>query len=88
MEIKPKDKIYRLTGIDSAIEMLRPSATWEIADGKFTKWEDDRPQPSMEEIQEVQQKARDFENSINTIWTEKQKVEIAKMQGKINGALD
>ena len=41
MEIKPKDKIYRLTGIDGAIEMLRPSATWEITDGKFTKWEDD-----------------------------------------------
>jgi len=88
LEIKPKDKIYRLTGIDSAMEMLRPSATWEITDGKFTKWEDDRPQPSMEEIQEVQQKARDFEDSINTIWTEKQKVEILKIQGKIKGVLD
>ena len=33
-------------------------------------------------VRDVQQKAKDFEDSINTIWTEKQKVEIAKMQGK------
>ena len=24
------EKIYRLTGIDSAVEMLRPGAKWEI----------------------------------------------------------
>ena len=58
--------------------MLRPSATWEITDGKFTKWEDDRPQPSMEEVRDVQQKARDFEDSINTIWTEKTKLKLQK----------
>ena len=37
MEIKPKDKIYRLTGIDSAMEMLRPGAKWEISNSTF-RW--------------------------------------------------
>jgi hypothetical protein len=88
MEIKPKDKIYRLTGIDSAMEMLRPGAKWEISNSTFTRWEDDRPCPSMEEVRYVQKKAREFEDSINTIWTKDQKNKIAKMQGHINGALD
>jgi|TARA_R100000149_G_C5872163_1_gene136050 hypothetical protein len=88
MEIKPKDKIYRLTGIDSAMEMLRPGAKWEITNSAFTRWEDDRPCPSMEEVKDVQKKAREFEDSINTIWTKDQENEILKMQGKIGGALN
>ena len=88
MEIKPKDKIYRLTGIDSAMEMLRPGAKWEISNSTITRWEDDRPCPSMKEVRDVQKKAREFEDSINTIWKPEQEKEIAKMQGHINGALD
>tara|TARA_R100001509_G_scaffold13417_1_gene6921 strand:- start:1756 stop:2022 length:267 start_codon:yes stop_codon:yes gene_type:complete len=88
MEIKPKDKIYRLTGIDSAMEMLRPGAKWEIYNSTFTRWEDDRPCPSIEEIKEVQKKAQEFEDSINTIWKPEQKKEILKMQEHVNGALD
>lgn len=88
MEIKPKDKIYRLTGIDSAMEMLRPGAKWEISNSTFTRWEDDRPCPSMEEVREVQKKAREFEDSINTIWTKDQENQILEMQGKIGGALN
>tara|TARA_Y100000401_G_scaffold110743_1_gene108253 strand:+ start:99 stop:365 length:267 start_codon:yes stop_codon:yes gene_type:complete len=88
MEIKPKDKIYRLTGIDSAMEMLRPGAKWEISNSTFTRWEDDRPCPSMEEVKEVQKKAREFEDSINTIWTKDQENQILEMQGKIGGALN
>lgn len=88
LEIKPKDKIYRLTGIDSAMEMLRPGAKWEISNSTFTRWEDDRPCPSIEEVRDVQRKAREFEDSINTIWKPEQKQQIAKMQGHINGALD
>jgi uncharacterized membrane protein (DUF106 family) len=42
----------------------------------------------MEEVREVQKKAREFEDSINTIWKPEQKEEIAKMQGHINGGLD
>jgi hypothetical protein len=88
MEIKPKDKIYRLTGIDSAMELLRPGAKWEISNSTFTRWEDDRPCPSMEEVKDVQKKAREFENSINTIWTKDQENQILEMQGKIGGALN
>ena len=88
MEIKPKDKIYRLTGIDSAMEMLRPGAKWEISNSTFTRWEDDRPCPSMEEVKDVQKKAREFEDSINTIWTKEQENQILKMQGNIGGALN
>ena len=88
MEIKPKDKIYRLTGIDSAMELLRPGAKWEISNSTFTRWEDDRPCPSMQEVRDAQRKAQEFEDSINTIWKPEQEKEIAKMQGHINGALD
>ena len=88
LEIKPKDKIYRLTGIDSAMEMLRPGAKWEISNSTFTRWEDDRPCPSMDEVRDVQKKAREFEDSINTIWTKDQENQILEMQGKIGGALN
>lgn len=88
MEIKPKDKIYRLTGIDSAMEMLRPGAKWEISNSTFTRWEDDRPCPSMDEVRYVQRKAREFEDSINTIWKEEQENKILEVQKHINGAFD
>jgi len=88
LEIKPKDKIYRLTGIDSAMELLRPGAKWEISNSTFTRWDDDRPCPSMDEVREVQKKAREFEDSINTIWTKDQENKILEMQGKIGGALN
>tara|TARA_R100001510_G_C7505272_1_gene107231 strand:- start:52 stop:306 length:255 start_codon:yes stop_codon:yes gene_type:complete len=83
-----QDKIYRLTGIDSAVEMLRPGAKWEISNFTFTRWDDDRPCPSMEEIKDVQKKAREFEDSVNTIWTEKQRAKILEMHGKTEGVLD
>lgn len=66
------EKIYRLTGIDSAVEMLRPGAKWEISNSHFSKWDDDRPQPSMEEVKEVQRLAKEFEDKLNTIWTKEQ----------------
>ena len=88
MGTKPKDKIYRLTGIDSAMEMLRPGAKWEISNSTFTRWEDDRPCPSIEEVRDVQKKAREFEDSINTIWTKDQENQILEMQGKIGTALN
>tara|TARA_R100001086_G_scaffold80207_1_gene39097 strand:+ start:841 stop:1107 length:267 start_codon:yes stop_codon:yes gene_type:complete len=88
MEIKLKNKIYRLTGIDSAMEMLRPGAKWEISNSTFTRWEDDRPCPSMDEVRNVQKKAREFEDSINTIWTKDQENQILEMQGKIGTALN
>lgn len=88
LEIKPKDKIYRLTGVDSAMEMLRPGATWEITNQTITKWEDERPCPSMEEIKDVQRKAREFEDSIDTIWTKEQENRMLKRKDEIGGVLD
>ena len=34
-----KQKVYRLYGIDSAMELLRPKAKWEITNDRFTRWE-------------------------------------------------
>jgi hypothetical protein len=59
-------KIYRLYGIDTAMHLLRPGAKWEISNSVITKWDDPRPQPSMEEVREVMDKIQAFEDSINT----------------------
>jgi hypothetical protein len=59
-------KIYRLVGIDTAMHLLRPGAKWEISNSVITKWDDPRPQPSMEEVREVMDKIQAFEDSINT----------------------
>ena len=65
-------KIYRLYGIDTAMHLLRPSAKWEISNSVITKWDDPRPQPSMEEVREVMDKIQAFEDSINTVWLPEQ----------------
>ena len=83
-----QQKIYRLYGVNTAMHLLRPGAKWEISNQTFTRWEDDRPCPTIEEVRETQRKAQEFEDSINTIWKPEQEKEIAKMQGHINGALD
>ena len=88
METEQKNKIYRLTGVDSAMEMLRPGAKWEITNSSITRWEDDRPCPSMEEVKDVQRKAREFEDSINTIWTKEQENRMLKRKEEIGGVLD
>jgi hypothetical protein len=65
-------KIYQLYGIETAMHILRPGAKWEISNTTFTRWEDPRPCPSMEEVKETMEKIKAFEDSINTIWTEEQ----------------
>lgn len=77
------EKIYRLTGLDSAVEMLRPSAKWEITNHHFSKWDDDRPQPSMEEVKKVQKLAKEFEDKLDTIWTKEQLKELRPRQESI-----
>tara|TARA_R100001086_G_scaffold173459_2_gene95057 strand:- start:798 stop:1046 length:249 start_codon:yes stop_codon:yes gene_type:complete len=74
------NKFYRLSGIDTAMEMLRPQATYEIHNGRIVRWEDDRPEPTIKEIKEAQKKAKEFENSINTIYTNEQ---IKKLKDKL-----
>ena len=65
-------KIYRFFGIDVAMQLLRPGAKWEISNGVFTRWEDPRPCPSIEEVYWVMDKIREFEESIPTIWLPEQ----------------
>ena len=67
-------KTYQLLGIDTAIHLLRPGAKWEWTGGLgFTRWDDPRPQPSVEEVMETIEKIKAFENSINTILLPEQK---------------
>ena len=72
-------KIYQLYGIDTAMHLLRPGAKWEISNTMFTRWEDPRPCPTMEEVMETMEKIKAFEDSINTIWTQEQ---VEKMRGQ------
>ncbi len=65
-------KIYRFYGIDVAMQMLRPGAKWEISNNVFTRWEDPRPCPSIEEVYWVMDKIKAFEESIPTIWLPEQ----------------
>lgn len=65
-------KIYQLYGIDSAMQLLRPGAKWEISNRDFTRWEDERPCPTWQEVEETMEKIKAFEDSINTIWTKEQ----------------
>jgi len=65
-------KIYRFFGIDVAMQLLRPGAKWEISNGVFTRWEDPRPCPSMEEVYWVMDKIKEFEENIPTIYLPEQ----------------
>ena len=65
-------KLYRMYGIDIAMQLLRPGAKWEISNTVFTRWEDPRPCPSWEEVVWVMDKIREFEDSIPTVWLPEQ----------------
>jgi hypothetical protein len=50
------------------VHLLRPGAKWEFTGGVgFTRWDDPRPCPSVEEVMETIEKIREFEEKINTI---------------------
>ena len=72
-------KHYQLYGIDTAMHLLRPGAKWEISNTMFTRWEDPRPCPTMEEVLDTMEKIKEFEDSIKTIWTQEQ---IEQMRGQ------
>jgi hypothetical protein len=65
-------KNYRFYGIDVAMQMLRPNAKWEITNNVFTRWDDPRPCPSIDEVYWVMDKIKEFEESIPTIWLPEQ----------------
>ena len=73
-------KHYQLYGIDTAMHLLRPGAKWEISNTMFTRWEDPRPCPTMEEVMETMEKIKAFEDSINTVWTEEQREQMLGQQ--------
>ena len=72
-------KILQLYGIDTAFQLLRPNAKWQISNRTITQWEDPRPCPTCEEIDATMEKIKAFEDSINTIWTDEQ---IKELGGK------
>ena len=81
------DKIYRMYGINTAVELLRPGAKWEWTGGVgFSRWEDPRPVPTKEEVEETMEKIKAFEDSINTIWTEEQIKEIREFEQQVQAA--
>lgn len=75
-------------GIDTAMHLLRPGAKWEITNNYFSRWEDSRPCPSMEEVYDTMEKIRAFEDSINTIWTEEQRSELLGRQSELENAVN
>lgn len=80
-------KIYRLLGIDTAMYLLRPGASWEISNNEFTRWEDERSCPTMQEVYETIDKIKAFEDSINTIYTAKQLEEMGVKKAELEKAL-
>lgn len=80
-------KIYKLLGIDTAMHLLRPGAKWEISGNVFTKWEDERPCPTIEEVYETIEKIKTFEDSINTLYTKKQLEEMIGKYEEIEKAI-
>ena len=81
-------KAYQLVGIDTAVHLLRPGAKWEFTGGAgFTRWDDPRPCPSVEEVFETIEKIRLFEESINTILLPEQKKAFEERMGQIEAQL-
>lgn len=80
-------KQYMLFGIDTAMHLLRPGAKWEISNREFTRWDDPRPSPTWQEIQDTMEKIKQFEDSINTIWLPEQIDAIAEEQQRLEAAI-
>ena len=81
-------KIYRFYGINTAIHLLRPNAKWEWTGGAgFTRWDDPRPKPSVQEVEETMEKIKAFEESINTVWLPEQIEELTGQQRQIEEAI-
>jgi hypothetical protein len=83
-----QDKIYRMVGIDTAMELLRPGAKWEISNTMFTRWEDPRPCPTIEEVFATIDKIRAFEDSIETVWLPEQYTAIKGHNDMIQKAMN
>lgn len=82
-------KLYKFYGLDTAIYLLRPGAKWEWTGGVgFTRWDDPRPCPSKEEVEETMEKIKAFEDSINTIYLPEQLEKFESQNKMIEEALN
>jgi len=75
-----QSRLYKLYGINVAVELLRPGAKWQYNGHGFTEWDDPRPMPSVEEVNDVMAKIKAFEDSIPTMWTEQQLATLQKQE--------
>lgn len=80
-------KVYTLYGINTAMNLLRPGAKWEISNTTFTRWEDPRPCPTWQEVQDTMEKIKAFEDSIKTIWLPEQLEQMAEHNVDLRKAL-
>ena len=80
-------KVYKFLGIDTAMHLLRPDAKWEISNNEFTRWEDPRPCPSIQEVHETIEKIRQFEDSVNTIYLPEQLEQMGIQQAQMQQAM-
>lgn len=80
-------KVYRFLGIDTAMQLLRPGAKWEISNNVFTRWEDPRPCPSIEEVYWVMGRIKEFEESIPTMWLPEQLEQMGLQMKEIEEAI-
>ena len=78
-----KLKTYQLVGIDVAMHLIRPGAKWEITNSHFSRWDDPRPCPTWEEVMDVVEKLKAFEDSINTILLPEQEAKIKEHLAQI-----
>jgi len=68
--------------------LLRPGAKWEWTGGVgFTRWDDPRPKPSVQEVEETMEKIKAFEESIKTVWLPEQLEKITGQQKMIEEAI-
>jgi len=71
------------------MQLLRPGAKWEWTGGVgFTRWDDPRPKPSVQEVEETMEKVKAFEESIKTVWLPEQIAEITKSAEVIRKAVE
>jgi hypothetical protein len=69
------------------MHLLRPGAKWEISNNQFTRWDDPRPCPTIEEVYETIDKIKAFEDSINTIWLPEQLKQMNAQQQELEHAI-
>ena len=62
-----KNKTYVLTSLNTALTLLRPGANYIMKDTNFIAWNDPRPVPSWDDINNTLKKLKEFEDSIESI---------------------